>query len=70
MVPQVDLLDCATEPSDEQLAMLMRSMLEDVRVQAERANALLRQRLRTETAEVRRRHLVSPPLYPITSTAK
>ena len=50
-VPKVNLLDCNVEPTDEELGLLMESVMEDVRARARVADQALRDALALETAK-------------------
>jgi hypothetical protein len=62
MSATVNLLDCSREPSDEQLATLMRSVAAESRAKATVANSALTHTLQRQVAEVRQRYHLSPPL--------
>jgi hypothetical protein len=51
-VPKVNLLDCNVEPTDEELGLLMESVMGDVRARARVAHQALRDALALETAKV------------------
>jgi hypothetical protein len=57
----VDLLDCAAEPSDEQLESLMRGVAAEARAKATVANNALMTTLAAQAAEVRSRYHLSCP---------
>ena len=59
-VPKVNLLDCDVEPTDEELGLLMKSVMEDVRARAYAADQALRDALVLETAEVLQKYNIKP----------
>lgn len=58
MPAKVNLLDCAQEPSDEQLRALMAAVVVDAKARAARANEALFETLKRQVAEARAAHPV------------
>jgi hypothetical protein len=56
MVPEVNLLDCDQEPTDSQLEYLMRSVMDDVRARARKADQALWDTLAHELSDVRQKY--------------
>jgi hypothetical protein len=67
MEPDVNLLDCSCEPSDEQLENVMREVAIDARAKATVANNALQNTIAAQAAEVRARYHLSCP--PVTAAA-
>lgn len=61
MKSEVNLMDCALEPSDEQLEHLMRSVGSEARAKAVIADNALRKTLANQSAEVCVRYHLSMP---------
>ncbi|MBP9712212.1 MAG: hypothetical protein KBD60_00805 [Sterolibacterium sp.] len=61
MNAKVNLLDCSREPSDEQLEILMQSVVAEARAKATVANSALMHTLHKQVAEVRSRYHLSCP---------
>jgi len=59
-VPRVNLLDCNVEPTDEELGLLMQSVMEDVRARAYAADRALRDALALETAKALQKYDIKP----------
>jgi hypothetical protein len=69
MEPDVNLLDCSREPSDEQLENLMREVAADARAKVTVANCALQNTLAAEVAEVRAHYqLYCPPVITTAAT--